>query len=168
MAPIVPIFTIAQLTDLILQQYLGKTTGILNWQNFGDVANLAPRDDGAVVYAGCIWPISVDTPQIALRQAPPYVLYSWGIRLALAHSRASQVSSYCLFWAYKLSELLELATTQAGQEITTTNLSGVFNGVEVPAETVLDIQRKPWTITVHQNESGGATGMIQSQLIVRG
>jgi len=165
MAPLTPSFSIAHVTDLILQQYLSTTTGITDWLNFNDIANIAPRDDGEFVYAGCIWPISLESPNVAYKRISTRKIL-WGIRLAMAHTDDQVVSSYCLFWADILNELLEAASTTTGQYIVGANLAGTYNGVVVPPNTNISLVREPWSITIDSNESGGAVGMVQSRFTV--
>ena len=64
MTAIVPSVTFPDITHLLLESYLGTTTGILDWQNF---RSIAPPDDGSLAYAGAIWPNQYTGEPAALR-----------------------------------------------------------------------------------------------------
>lgn len=156
--------TIADITDLILQSYLSQTTTIADWQNFD--SSLGIRSDSALSYAACIWPYQYQSNRIAALHGIPSSKSTWGIRLLISGDEASAVSLEAHKWARELDRLLLTVTNLQAMAREGADLSGTFEGVTVPTNTVLAIDRYPWDISVESNQSAGAVAIVSSRFDV--
>ncbi|MGA0198966.1 MAG: hypothetical protein ACO3NK_07545 [Prochlorotrichaceae cyanobacterium] len=162
MTAIVPSVTFPDITHLLLESYLGTTTGILDWQNF---RSIAPPDDGSLAYAGAIWPNQYTGEPAALRNRKRSST-RWGIRLQIAGADVEVVTLRAHQWARVLDRLLESVTTLEGQEREGADLEGTYEELEVANNTTIALTQTPWTIIVDENESGGAVAIVSSSFTV--